>query len=530
MPPVICVAKSRFWLKNLTTWGWPKRRHWRYTLFGSINDKMELFKHSLDILPPDWVTFLDPSSFLELQCAHTSSFSDAQCIESFWCNLCRSELQGFLDKESKVELHLDTKSVKYSSRRGLSELGAEKELTKHERQRLWSKAYREMTCDVRQTCQYHSASESREPKFRVSGSLWMTAGNELRHDVLDFKFPALLDAPSWNEDQIVFLLNEVAIEKDRFNRHTSCHLRAALGGDRCVMASRPLPRLGVATVFPGLAASAWQVAWRPCSYYEVEIKATKAGKAAKSATRSRDSSAIPRRAVSGGRNECVSVGLALATIPWRGISNQQAGWNHSSWALHGDDGQLYHSHGQGTPFRALKNFVLKGADEAEKEADDGKVLIDLTTEESKDGPSDKLRRSLPQFGEGDVVGCGVAKFQNSFGIFFTLNGHFLGVAFQCRSQHEPRLWPCVGIDATWELAFNFGSKPFAFDTTQVIQELPSRNPHDNLSSLLMQYPSARWPGEAFESESGESESDGTFVTSRWSDASDSENSSEYILE
>ena len=88
----------------------------------------------------------------------------------------------------------------------------------------------------------------------------------------------------------------------------------------------------------------------------------------------------------------------------------------------------------------------------------------------------------------------------------------------------------MGIDATWELAFNFGSKAFVFDTTQVIQELPSRNPHDNLSSLLMQYPSARWPGEAFESESGESESDGTFVTSRWSDASDSENSSEYILE
>ncbi len=492
---------------------------------------MELFKHSLDILPPDWLTFLDPSTFLELQCAHTSSFSDAQCIESFWCNLCRSELQSFLGDWSKVELHLDTKSVKHSLTRkgGLSEivaLGADKELTKHERQRLWSKAYRDMMCDVRQACQYHSASDSREPKWlhgaqALSGSLWMTAGNELRHEVSDFKFPALLDAPNWNEEQIVFLFNEVAFEKDRFNRHTSCSLRAPLGGDRCVMASRPLPRLGVATVFPGPAASAaWQVAWRPCSYYEVEMKARKAAKAA---ARSRASSARDR-------SECVSVGLALATIPWRGICHQQAGWNHSSWALHGDDGQLYHSHGQGTPFRPLKNFVLKGVDEAEE--DGGKVLIDLTKEESQDGPSDKLRRSLPQFGEGDVVGCGVAKFQNSFGIFFTLNGHFLGVAFQFRSQQEPRLWPCVGIDATWELAFNFGSKPFVFDTTQVIQELPSRNPHcDNLSSLLMQYPSARWPGEAFAD--SESESDGTFVhASLWSDASDSENSSSdnYVLE
>ena len=143
------------------------------------------------------------------------------------------------------------------------------------------------------------------------------------------------------------------------------------------------------------------------------------------------------------------------------------------------------------------------------------------------------RRQVPRFGPGDVVGCGVAKFQNSFGIFFTLNGHFLGVAFQFRSFAEPRLWPLVGIDATWDVAVNFGSRPFSFNVSQVIQELPGINPQcDSLSSLLTQYPPARWPGEAFEtdshSESEDSEASGTLAHgSCWSDDDSTETESSY---
>lgn len=495
---------------------------------------MEFSKHSLEILPPDWTGYLDPSSFLALQCAHVSSFSEAQCIESFWCNLCRNQLRSWnLASGPPEDIHLDANSIKHSlTRRGgndFKDLNLAKDLTKYERQRLWSKAYRELTYDLRQPA---SALAATSQPFRPSGSLWMTAGNELRNDISHFKFPALLDEGAQNEEQITSLLNEIQLKKDAFNRFTSFCLLAPLGGDRCVMAKLPLPRLGVATVFPA-ATGGWELAWRPCSYYEVKIEAIKASEKPTLAARS---PAFPRHTV---RSECVSVGLALATIPLRGICRQQAGWNHSSWALHGDDGQLYHSHGRGASFRPLKNFVLQGTPDTEQPELDSPV-IDLTKDDLP-GPgtagANTARRQVPRFGPGDVVGCGVAKFRNSFGIFFTLNGHFLGVAFQFRSFAEPRLWPLVGIDATWEVAMNFGSRPFSFNVSQVIQELPGINPQcHSLSSLLTEYPPTRWPGEAFEtshSESEDSEASGTLAHgSRWSDDTETESSDteNHILE
>ena len=155
---------------------------------------------------------------------------------------------------------------------------------------------------------------------------------------------------------------------------------------------------------------------------------------------------------------------------------------------------------------------------------------------SKSRPGRPISNQLPRFGPGDVVGCGVARFHNSFGIFFTLNGHFLGVAFQFRAFAEPRLWPCVGIDASWELSINFGSRPFCFDTAQVIQELHSNPQCQSLSSLLS-HPHTHWPGDAFSESSSEdedSESDGTLAHgSRWSDEDLSDESSysgNHILE
>lgn len=317
----------------------------------------------------------------------------------------------------------------------------------------------------------------------------MTAGNELRHNREDFRFPSLLDAhsSSWNEVLVDRLLEEVQINKDLIsNRFTSCHLKAPLGGDRCVMSKLPLPRLGIATAIPwNLEKGPWQIAWRSSSYYEVEI--------------ARPSLKCPMKQpnTSSARTECISVGLALATIPLRGLCAQQAGWNHSSWALHGDDGQLYHGHGRGRTFRPLKNFVLTAV-----EGEDG--VIDLTKDEETTSKQPGCPK-VPTFGPGDVVGCGVAKFQNSFGIFFTLNGSFLGVCFLLRAFAEPRFWPCVGIDAAWDLSFNFGSRPFLFNTAIDIKELPSFNHPDDLSALLDEYPPARWPGEAFSREA-ESES------------------------
>ena len=442
---------------------------------GSSCKGMDFSRHVFDALPPDWTSFLEPSSFLRLQCTNVfSGLCDVATIESYWCNLCRSQLQHFIG-QSAIEINLDTESFRHSFiRRGSCQvIAGGAQLTRAERQKLWLRAYTDLVNDIWQACPLLPCSYS-----TPSGSLWMTAGNELRHQREDFRFPALLDAHSnsRNEELVDHFLEEVQIDKDSFNRFTSCSLKAPLGGDRCVMAKMPLPRLGVATaISSNLAKGRWQIAWRSCSYYEVEIKPGKR----------------PRREVSRDRTECISVGLALATIPLRGLCVQQAGWNHSSWALHGDDGQLYHGHGRGRTFRPLKNFVLVS------EEDTSNAVIDLTKDE--DGTSKHAGcRKVPTFGQGDVVGCGVAKFQNSFGIFFTLNGTFLGVCFLLRAFAEPRFWPCVGIDAAWDLSFNFGARPFRFNPSIDIKELPSFNhPDDDLSALLEEYPPARWPGEAF---------------------------------
>lgn len=48
-------------------------------------------------------------------------------------------------------------------------------------------------------------------------------------------------------------------------------------------------------------------------------------------------------------------------------------------------------------------------------------------------------------------------------VFYTLNGRYLGVAFTANAQQLP-LHPIVGIDTHAEIAFNFGQRPFEFDT------------------------------------------------------------------
>lgn len=71
-----------------------------------------------------------------------------------------------------------------------------------------------------------------------------------------------------------------------------------------------------------------------------------------------------------------------------------------------------------------------------------------------------MRYYGPRFGAGDTVGCGLDYARKE--IFFTLNGQYLGVAFDSVIPDTP-LYPTVGIDSRHPVSLNFGEAPFAFD-------------------------------------------------------------------
>ena len=119
------------------------------------------------------------------------------------------------------------------------------------------------------------------------------------------------------------------------------------------------------------------------------------------------------------RNECVAVGLATVNFD---VSSRMPGWDRHSFGYHGDDGGIFHSSG---------------------------------------GMIDQFG---PKYGAGDTIGCGIDYVKQ--GIFFTINGRFLGYGWKFVDMEvlQKDLYPVVGIDTNCPVAFNFGlSKPFAFD-------------------------------------------------------------------
>ncbi|CAE8621109.1 unnamed protein product [Polarella glacialis] len=164
----------------------------------------------------------------------------------------------------------------------------------------------------------------------------------------------------------------------------------------------------------------------------------------------------PRR-----RPPCVSVGVAT----WLTLRDlhRHVGLSSSSWALHGDNGQLYHGCREGSSFKALLSRAP--VCEGPGSGSDGSTANCNGSEPV--GPDDTAAASTrkpPTFGAGDVLGCGsLALTDGCIGIFFTLNGHFLGVCYLVRARAEPQLWPCVSVHAHWDLDFNFGASRFMFD-------------------------------------------------------------------
>lgn len=133
----------------------------------------------------------------------------------------------------------------------------------------------------------------------------------------------------------------------------------------------------------------------------------------------------PEAQVSQQSSSCVAVGLSTQNFQSPG---RMPGWDASSYGYHGDDGGLFHSHGE------------------------------------------MLRVYGPKFNVGDTVGCGV-NYMNG-GIFFTLNGDFLGYAWlneQIVTEGREELYPTVGVDSKDFIACNFGNEsPFVFNFARFV--------------------------------------------------------------
>jgi hypothetical protein len=117
---------------------------------------------------------------------------------------------------------------------------------------------------------------------------------------------------------------------------------------------------------------------------------------------------------------CVAVGISV-----RGFqsSSRMPGWDSFSYGYHGDDGGIFHAQG------------------------------------------DMIRVYGPTYNVGDTVGCGV-NYHNG-GIFYTLNGNFLGYAWvneKIIKAAKSDLYPTVGVDSSDPIACNFGNeRPFMFN-------------------------------------------------------------------
>jgi hypothetical protein len=118
-------------------------------------------------------------------------------------------------------------------------------------------------------------------------------------------------------------------------------------------------------------------------------------------------------------SECVAVGIATESFH---VHSRMPGWDSQSFGYHGDDGGIFHSSGG------------------------------------------MVEQFGPRFGAGDTVGCGIDYV--SQGIFFTLNGKFLGYGWKKLTMEflQNDLYPVVGIDTNAPVSVNFGgAKAFQFD-------------------------------------------------------------------
>ena len=143
---------------------------------------------------------------------------------------------------------------------------------------------------------------------------------------------------------------------------------------------------------------------------------------------SHDSFSSASSSSSSSKRECIAIGWVDSSFPTHHL---MPGWDIHSYGYHSDDGGIFHCRG------------------------------------------DMIRAYGPTFGVGDTVGCGI-NYSNG-GIFYTLNGQFLGYAWiqeenLCSISRKRKEWyPCVGVDSNHPLYCNFGHEiPFHFDLSSFL--------------------------------------------------------------
>jgi hypothetical protein len=141
-----------------------------------------------------------------------------------------------------------------------------------------------------------------------------------------------------------------------------------------------------------------------------------------------------------GSNDCVAVGVATESFH---VHSRMPGWDRQSFGYHGDDGGIFHSSGG------------------------------------------MVKRYGPTFAAGDTVGCGVDYVEQ--GIFYTLNGQFLGYAWTGIDEEflKNDLFPVVGLDTSCPLHLNFGGEAFHFDLASFLMK------HKSIISPLFRFSSLR---------------------------------------
>jgi len=134
--------------------------------------------------------------------------------------------------------------------------------------------------------------------------------------------------------------------------------------------------------------------------------------------------------------KCIAIGLAHNDFPEVGV---MPGWLRESYAYHSDDGKIFHGNVARTYGPKFAQF-----DNEHNSSEESKDTVQNTNSTSN----------------VCVVGCGLDLIHRR--IFFTLNGKFLGFAFD-NVPRDSELYPTVGLDTDALVTCNFGMKPFAFD-------------------------------------------------------------------